>query len=55
MRLIADFIFLILFVVFLAGWFVAWAALHVAGGAVHLLLIVAMIWLLMHFLRGRTA
>ena len=55
MRLIADFIFLVLFFVFLVGWLLAWAAFHVAGGAIHLLLIFAVIWLVIHFLRPRRA
>ena len=53
MRLIADFIFLVLFVIFLVGWLLAWAAFHVAGGAVHLLLILAVVWLIAHFMRRR--
>jgi Family of unknown function (DUF5670) len=53
MRLIADFIFLILFVIFLAGWLIAWAAFHIAGGGIHLLLMLAVIWLVIHFVRGR--
>ena len=55
MRLIADFIFLVLFVVFLLGWLIAWAAFHVAGGAIHLLLILAIIWLVAHLFRRRSA
>lgn len=52
MRLITDFIFILLFVVLLIGWLVAWAAFHVAGGLVHLLLIFAVIALILHFVRG---
>ncbi len=55
MRLIADFIFLILFFVLLIGWLIAWAAFHVAGGMIHLLLIIAVIALIIHFFRGRRA
>ena len=55
MRLIADFIFLVLFVVSLLGWLIAWAAFHVAGGAIHLLLILAIIWLVAHLFRRRSA
>jgi hypothetical protein len=54
MRVLADFFFLILFFVLLVGWLVAWAAYHVAGGAIHLLLIIAVISLVMHFFRGRS-
>jgi hypothetical protein len=55
MRFIADSIFLMLFFVFGICWLVAWAAFHVAGGAIHLLLIVAVISLIIHFVRGRQA
>jgi Family of unknown function (DUF5670) len=54
MRLIADMIFLVLFFVLLIGWLVAWAAFHVAGGGIHLLLILAVIFLVFHFFRRRT-
>jgi Family of unknown function (DUF5670) len=55
MRLIGDFIFLVLFVIFLAGWLIAWAAFHIAGGGIHLLLVLAVIWLVIHlFRRSRT-
>ncbi len=53
MHLIRDFIFLVLFFIFLVGWLFAWAAFHVAGGGIHLLLILAVIFLLIHFLSGR--
>ena len=52
MRFIADSIFLVLFVVLLLGWLLAWAAFHVAGGLVHLLLVIAVIALILHFVRG---
>jgi len=55
MRFITDFIFLVLFFVFLVIWLLAWAAFHLAAGGVHLLLVVAIICLIVHFARGRTA
>jgi Family of unknown function (DUF5670) len=55
MRLIRDFIFLVLFFVFLIGWLLAWAAFHVAGGGIHLLLVIAAIWLIVHLFAGRRA
>lgn len=55
MRLIGDFIFLVLFFVFLVGWLLAWAAFHVVGAGVHLLLVFAVILLVIHFLRPRRA
>jgi polyferredoxin len=54
MRLIGDFIFLVLFFVLVVGWLLAWAAFHVAGGAIHLLLVLAVIFLVMHLFRGRS-
>ena len=53
MRLLGDFIFLILFIGLLALWLLLWAALHFAGGALHLLLIIAVVALIVHLFRGR--
>jgi uncharacterized membrane protein (DUF485 family) len=53
MRLIGDFIFIVFFFILLIAWLIAWAAFHVAGGAIHLLLIVAVISLIAHFFRRR--
>jgi hypothetical protein len=53
MRLLGDFIFLILFIGLLVLWLVLWAALHLAGGAVHLLLIIAVVSLIVHLFHGR--
>ncbi len=53
MRLIADFFFVVLFFVLIVVWLIAWAAFHVAGGFVHLLLVFAVIALIIHFVRGR--
>ena len=47
--------FLTLFVVLLVLWLLGFLAFHVAGGLIHLLLIVAVIALVIHFLRGRSA
>jgi len=43
--------FLTLFFVLLVLWMLGFFAFHVAGGLIHLLLIVAVISLLVHFLR----
>jgi Flp pilus assembly protein TadB len=53
MRLLADLFFLFLFFVLLVAWIVVWAALHLAGGLVHLLLIFAVIALIIHLVRPR--
>jgi hypothetical protein len=47
--------FLIVFVILLAAWLLGFAMFHVAGGLIHLLLILAVISIVMHFVRGRTA
>jgi Family of unknown function (DUF5670) len=47
--------FLILFVVLGVAWVLGWGAFHVAGGLIHLLLIVAVVSLVVHFVRGRGA
>lgn len=44
---------LALFVVFLVMWLLGFFAFHVAGGLIHLLLIVAVIALVVHLFRGR--
>lgn len=47
--------FMTLFVILLVMWLLGLFAFHVAGGLIHLLLIIAVISLIMHFFRGRTA
>ena len=47
--------FMMLFVVLLLVWLLGWGAFHVAGGLIHLLLIVAVVSLIVHFVRGRGA
>ena len=47
--------FVILFAVLLVLWLLGFAAFHVAGGLIHVLLILAVISLIFHFVRGRRA
>ena len=47
--------FLMLFAILLVMWILGFFAFHIAGGLIHLLLIVAVISLLVHFFRGRSA
>ena len=47
--------FLILFIVLLVMWLLGFVAFHVAGGLIHLLLIVALISLVLHLFQGRRA
>ena len=46
-------LFLMLGIVLLVVWVLGWFAFHVAGGLIHLLLLVAVISLIVHFARGR--
>ena len=48
-----DFIFLILALLFFGIWLVSWVAFHIAGGLIHLLLVVGVIALVVHFVRRR--
>jgi uncharacterized protein DUF5670 len=45
--------FLALFFILFVMWLFGWAAFHVAGGLIHLLLILAVISIAVHFMRGR--
>jgi hypothetical protein len=45
--------FLIAFVVLFVAWALGAFVFHVAGGLIHVLLVVAVILLIVHFLRGR--
>ena len=47
--------FLVLFFVLLVIWLLCWAAFHVAGGLIHLLLLLAIVAIIVHFFRGRRA
>jgi hypothetical protein len=47
--------FLILFLVLLCLWGAGFLAFHVAGGLIHLLLIIAVISLIAHVFSGRSA
>ena len=46
---------LVLVVVLVVVWLLGWGAFHVAGGLIHLLLIVAVVFLVLHFVRRRQA
>lgn len=45
--------FLILCIALFVAWILGFAAFHIAGGLIHILLIVAIISLILHFVRGR--
>jgi hypothetical protein len=46
--------FLGLFVILLILWLLGFFAFHIAGGLIHLLIIVAVISLVLHLVRGRS-
>ncbi|HWH56073.1 MAG TPA: lmo0937 family membrane protein [Terriglobales bacterium] len=48
-------IFTILFVILLIAWILGWTVLHVTSGLIHILLVVALISLVLHFVRGPRA
>jgi hypothetical protein len=43
----------VLFVVLGVLWVLGWLVFHVAGSLIHLLLLVAVVSLILHFVRGR--
>jgi uncharacterized membrane protein YjjP (DUF1212 family) len=45
--------FLILFMALFVAWVLGGFVFHVAGGLIHILLVVAVISLIVHFVRGR--
>ena len=47
--------FIAIFGVLLVLWLLGFLAFHVAGGLIHLLLILAVVSLVVHFFRGRSA
>ena len=46
-------LFLVASIVLLVAWVLGWLVFHVAGGVLHILLVVAAISLIVHFVRGR--
>ena len=56
MNFVRDFAFLVIAFILLIVWMVSLAAFHIAGGFIHLLLIIAVIALILHFVRrGRSS
>jgi hypothetical protein len=47
-------LFLILFVVLLLAWIFGFALFHIAGAALHILLVLAIVSLVVHFVRSGT-
>ncbi len=47
--------FLILAVIFFGVWIVSWLAFHIAGGLIHILLVIGLISLVIHFITSRNS
>jgi hypothetical protein len=47
--------FMILCIVLAVVWLFGWGALHIGGDLIHLLVILAVVALIVHFVRGRGA
>jgi hypothetical protein len=47
--------FVALAVVLLVAWALGFGVFHVAGGLIHLLIILALVSVIVHFARGRSA
>jgi hypothetical protein len=47
-----DHMFLTLFVILLVLWILGFGAFHIAGGLIHLLLLLAVISIIVHFVKG---
>jgi hypothetical protein len=46
-------LFLISAIVLFVAWVLGWFVFHVAGGLIHVLLVIAIITLIVHFVRGK--
>ena len=47
--------FIIIAAVLVIAWLLGLTAFHVAGGLIHLLLIIVLVSVVLHFVRGRSA
>ena len=46
-------LFLISAIVLFVAWVLGWFVFHLAGGLIHVLLVIAIITLIVHFVRGK--
>ena len=51
---LGGFVFALIGLVLLVMWLLGFVAFHVTTGVIHILLVLAVISIIMHFLRGRT-
>jgi hypothetical protein len=55
MRVLANLAFLLLFFFLLAAWAVSWLAFHIASAGIHILLALAVVFLVIHLMRDAAA
>jgi hypothetical protein len=48
-------IYIMSFIVLMVTWTSAWIVFHLTGGYIHVLLVLAVVSLVLHFIRGRHA
>lgn len=48
-------IFMIAFLILIIAWICGWIVFHVTSGLIHILLALAVVSLILHFVRGRHA
>ncbi len=48
-------IFMIAFLILMIAWICGWIVFHVTSGFIHILLAIAVVSLILHFVRGRHA
>ncbi len=53
--MLRDLGFIFLFFIFLILWLIFWLALHITAGFIHILIFLAVIFLIVHFVRRRRA
>ena len=55
MKDLTNTLLLVAFVVLFGAWAMAWLAFHVVSGSIHILLGLAVVFLILHLFRGRAA
>ncbi|HXF14422.1 MAG TPA: hypothetical protein VN517_14805 [Terriglobales bacterium] len=53
--MLRDLAFIFLFFIFLILWLIFWLAVHVTTAFIHILIFLAVIFLILHFVRRRRA
>jgi Flp pilus assembly protein TadB len=52
-NVLRDFLFLILFFIFLIVWLICWLVVHITVGAIHILIVLAIVFFIIHLIRRR--